>query len=305
MIYVGISGWIYPGWRGRFYPAGLAQRLELHYASRRFNSIEVNGTFYSLKPPDAFRRWHAETPPGFVFALKGGRYITHMLKAAAVETALANYFASGLLALGDRLGPVLWQFPERFRFDAGRMERFLALLPPDTEAASRLAGRHDARILRRGAWFGPVPRRPLRHAVEVRHASFADARFLELLRQFGVALVVSDAPAWPQFVEVTADFVYVRLHGAEELYASGYDDDALDRWAERVRGWAAAGRRDVHVYFDNDAKVRAPFDALGMMARLGVAVPEQPEAAGLPGPVAPPSGARARRGGRQGTSRGP
>jgi uncharacterized protein YecE (DUF72 family) len=282
MIYVGISGWIYPGWRGRFYPAGLAQRLELHHASRCFNTIEVNGTFYSLKPPAAFRRWHDETPSGFVFALKGGRYITHMLKAASAETALANYFASGLLALGEKLGPVLWQFSERFPFDPARMERFLALLPADTEAASRLAARHDVRVLRRGAWFGPVPRRPLRHALEVRHASFANARFLELLRRFGVALVVSDAPGWPQFAETTADFVYVRLHGAEELYASGYDDVTLDRWAERIRGWAAGGRRDAYVYFDNDAKVRAPFDALGLMARLGVAASSALEAAGLP-----------------------
>jgi uncharacterized protein YecE (DUF72 family) len=168
-----------------------------------------------------------------------------------------------------------------------------ALLPADTEAASRLAARHDARILRRGAWFGPMPRRPLRHAVEVRHASFADERFLALLRRFGVALVVSDAPAWPQFADVTADFVYLRLHGAEELYASGYDERALDRWAERIRGWTS--RRDAYVYFDNDAKVRAPFDALGLMARLGVAAPDDPEAAELA--LAPPrsrSGARAR-----------
>lgn len=301
MIHIGISGWIYPGWRGRFYPAGLPQRCELRFASRHFNTIEVNGTFYSLKPPGAFRRWAAETPPGFVFALKGGRYITHMKRGKDAEGALANYFASGLLCLDAKLGPILWQFPQRFHFDAARIEEFLTLLPRDTMEAARLAARHDPRVMRRGTCFAPESRRPIRHAVEVRHRSFEDESFVALLRQFGIALVVSDAPAWPQFAEVTADFLYLRLHGAEELYASGYDDAALADWAGRIRRWAGREQRDVYVYFDNDAKVRAPFDALGLMAKLGVGAPRRPEALGerdaiMPGTAAagalPPRGAR-------------
>ena len=280
--FVGISGWRYPGWRGVFYPPGLPQRRELEFAGRRFSSIEINGTFYSLQRASSFRQWRAETPPGFRFAVKGGRFITHMKKLRGAETALANFFASGLLELNEKLGPVLWQLAPRFRFDAPRLADFFALLPRDMAAAAALARGHDGRVREPG--FGDGAARPIRHAIEVRHESFRDPAFADLLRNAGVALAISDAPGWPCFEEVTADFVYVRLHGAEQLYASAYSDAALDRWAARVRAWAA-GREppdaakitasatpavpcDVYVYFDNDAKVHAPFDALGLLRRL-------------------------------------
>ncbi len=285
-IRIGISGWTYPGWRGRFYPAGLAHKRELAYAAERFASIEINGTHYSLQRPSSFAAWADQTPPGFVFALKGGRYITHFLKLQNVETALANFFASGPLRLGGKLGPFLWQFPPRTRFDPDRLDRFLGLLPRDTEAALALARRHDARLEGR-AWLAIDRRRPLRHAVEIRNDSFRDPAFIALLRRHRVALVTADTVEWPLLMDLTADFAYVRLHGSEELYASGYDDAALDVWAARVAAWAAGGEpddavrvagparprpsgRDVYVYFDNDAKVRAPVDAMALARRLGV-----------------------------------
>jgi uncharacterized protein YecE (DUF72 family) len=277
MIRLGISGWLYPAWRGTFYPKGLPQRAELAYASRAFNSIEINGTFYSLKSPDSFRSWRDETPEDFTFAVKGARFITHMKQLRDCETALANFFAQGVLALGHKLGPILWQLPARMPFNEERVERFLALLPRDTEAAARLARRRDRRIMAGRTLLAPAISAPIRHALEVRHESFRDPRFLDLLRRAGVALVVSDAPDWPRMEEITADFLYLRLHGAQELYASGYDGNALDVWAERVRHWSWAGlpaknrsSRDIYIYFDNDAKVRAPVDARALAARLGV-----------------------------------
>jgi uncharacterized protein YecE (DUF72 family) len=292
MIRIGISGWIYPSWRGVFYPKGLPQRRELDYASRAFASIEVNGTFYALKPPGSFRRWRAETPPDFVFALKGGRFITHMKRLRDVETALANFFASGVLALGPKLGPILWQLPENFAFDAERIARFLALLPRDTRMAARLGARHNDRVKRTGVWLKIEAERPLRHAIEVRHESFRTPEFVALLRRSGVALVVSDAPDWPRFEDVTADFVYVRLHGDRRLYESGYDGRTLDAWAQRIGCWAAGGQpagarligppmttrrpRDVYAYFDNDAKIKAPGDAQALARRLGLAREGEP-----------------------------
>lgn len=283
-IRIGISGWTYGGWRGKFYPEGLAQKRELAYAAGILGSIEINGTFYSLQRPDSFARWAAEVPDDFVFAVKGSRYITHMLKLKDCEQPLANFLASGVLRLGPKLGPILWQFPASFRYDRERIEPFLALLPRDTEAAAMLAHRHDQRVSGR-SWLRTDAKRPLRHAIEVRHDSFADPGFIELLRAHNAALAASDAVDWPLFADATADFVYCRLHGSEELYTSGYDDEALDRWAARVRAWAEGREptdlkrvgksrtprraRDVFVYFDNDAKVRAPFDAQGLMARLG------------------------------------
>jgi uncharacterized protein YecE (DUF72 family) len=283
-IHIGISGWRYGGWRGRFYPKGLPQARELAYAAAQFDTIELNGSFYSLQRPESYRRWHAETPPGFVFAVKGGRFITHMKKLKDIETPLANFFASGVLALDDKLGPLLWQFPADFSFDEARFADFFRLLPRDTLAAAALARRHDHR-LRGRTWFAVERERPLRHAVEIRHPSFADPRFVALLRRHRIALVFADSVAWPDFEDVTADFVYARLHGSETLYASGYKPAELDRWAARVRAWAAGGepgdakrivaragpkrtRRPVYVYFDNDAKVKAPGDARALAMRL-------------------------------------
>ncbi|MDP2311382.1 MAG: DUF72 domain-containing protein [Pseudomonadota bacterium] len=287
-VRVGISGWTYVPWRGTFYPPGLPQRAELAYASRQVGSIEINGTFYGLQRPASFEAWHAEAPPGFRFSVKGSRYLTHMRRLDDVRVPLANFLASGVLALGDMLGPLLWQLPPTLPFHADRIEAFLALLPHDHAAAARLGAEHDARLEGR-AWLDVERNRPLRHAMEVRHPSFVDPAFIELLRRYGVACVVADAARrWPTLEDVTADFVYARLHGDKELYVSGYDDDALDRWAARFHAWRTGNEpadarrvspepappaprgRDIYVYFDNDAKVHAPFDAMALAARLGV-----------------------------------
>jgi uncharacterized protein YecE (DUF72 family) len=291
-IRIGISGWRYGGWRGVFYPEGLAQRRELEYASRRFPTIEINGTFYSLQRPGHFQDWYEATPPGFTFAVKGSRFISHMKRLKDVEKPLANFLASGLFNLREKTGPFLWQFPPQFRFDAGRLEEFFTLLPRDAESALALARRRDARVKGRCRLAIDCNRR-LRHAIEVRHESFLDPAFVALLRKHGMALVVADtAGKWPFVEDVTADFVYVRLHGDKVLYASGYSDRALDLWAERIRAWSAGGERegarkiatvappkrtsrDVYCYFDNDAKVKAPFDAMRLIGKLGLDTAER------------------------------
>lgn len=268
-VRIGISGWRYAPWRGVFYPAGLAQRRELEFASRMLPTIEINGSFYSLQRPEFYARWRDETPPGFVFAVKGSRYVTHLLRLKDVATPLANFFASGLLVLGDKLGPILWQLPPSLPFDAARLDTFLALLPHDTPAAAALAARHDERLAGRADFAVDRPR-PLRHAIEVRHESYRERAFIELLRRHRVGVVVADtAGRWPLIDDVTAGFVYVRLHGDKQLYAGGYGDAALDAWAARVRSWRDAAL-DVYVYFDNDVKVHAPYDAAALAARLGL-----------------------------------
>jgi uncharacterized protein YecE (DUF72 family) len=285
-VRIGISGWTYAGWRGRFYPKGLGAKHELAYAARRFHTIEVNGTHYRLQRPESFAQWRDETPDDFVFALKGSRYITHMLQLRDAKPALANFFASGPLRLGPKLGPILWQFPPRTKFDAARLGAFLDLLPRDTEEAAALAKKHDDRTAGH-AWLKSEAHRRLRHAVESRHDSFRDPAFIELLRRHNIALVVADTVEWPLLMDVTADFVYCRLHGSKQLYASGYGPKALAHWATLVKAWAAGRdpsdaphvkpprkpRRgyDVYVYFDNDAKVRAPVDAAALMKRAGLA----------------------------------
>jgi uncharacterized protein YecE (DUF72 family) len=267
-VRIGISGWRYRPWRGVFYPADLAQKRELHFASRRLRSVEINGSFYSLQRPSSYRTWYAETPDDFIFAVKGARFITHHKKLRDCATPLANFFASGVLALGEKLGPILWQLPPQLGFGAERLEAFFAMLPRTAAAAAEVARQHDHRI-RHGAHLEVREDRPLRYALEVRHPTFVQPAFVELLRRAGIALCVADtAGRWPYLEDVTADFVYVRLHGAKRLYVSGYDSGALDAWAERIRRWQAMGR-DVFVYFDNDVKVRAPFDAMNLAARLG------------------------------------
>jgi uncharacterized protein YecE (DUF72 family) len=264
---IGTSGWLYPPWRKVFYPPGLPHRRELEYLSRKMNSVEINGTFYSLQRPASFRSWYAQTPADFVFAVKGARFITHMKKLAGVETPLANFFASGVLALRDKLGPVLWQLPPNLGFGAERLAAFFALLPRSTQEAAWLARRHDERLTDRAVTATDADR-PLRHALEVRHHSFVTPAFTDLLREHAIALVVADtAGRWPLIREVTADFVYVRLHGDVELYTSGYTPQALDAWAASVHDWLAAGL-DVHVHFDNDVKVHAPYDAMNLAERV-------------------------------------
>jgi uncharacterized protein YecE (DUF72 family) len=283
-IYIGISGYDYRHWRGAFYPPGLARSRWLAWASHAFNSIELNGTFYSLKTPDTFRRWARESPDdGFVFAVKGSRFITHNLKLTRPRPALANFFASGVLALGRKTGPFLWQLPPGFAFQPDRVEAFLKLLPSDSAAAERLARHHDRRVSGRALLHSPEPMR-YRHAFEVRHPSFLDPAFYELLRAHDVSFVIADSAG--KFVradEVTASFVYVRLHGSSALYAGAYPAEELDDWAGRIAAWAApAGppARDVCVYFDNDALGHAPHDAIALAekvrARLGELARAQP-----------------------------
>ena len=286
-VRIGISGWRYEPWRGVFYPEGLPQRRELEFASRMLPTVEINGSFYSLQRPEHYAEWHDATPDDFVFAVKGPRYLTHILRLRDIETPLANFLASGLFELRGKLGPLLWQFPPNHRFDPERWRAFLAMLPHDTDAAAEIAARHDSRLEGRAS-LDPGPRRRVRHAVEIRHDSFAVPEFAALLREHGVALVVADtAGRWPLIEVLPADFIYQRLLGAEELYASGYGDAALDAWAARIRAWRDGGQpedarrigsspapaakgRDVHVYFDNDIKVHAPFDAAHLLQRLGL-----------------------------------
>jgi uncharacterized protein YecE (DUF72 family) len=286
-IRIGVSGWRYTPWRGNFYPKKLAQSRELEYASRIFSSIELNGSFYSLQRPSSYALWAEQTPPGFVFAVKGSRYITHMLKLRHIEAALANFLASGLFELGDKLGPILWQFPPMMQFHADVFEEFFGLLPRTTGEAMWIAHAHDERLKGRHS-LAPLDDLPLRHAVEVRHASFVDPTFISLLRRFGIAWVVADTPRpWPLFEDVTADFIYMRLHGAIELYNSRYSSEELDRWADCIRAWSTGGQpadarlisgeppprraaRDVYCYFDNTDKLHAPGNASELMFKLGL-----------------------------------
>ena len=283
---IGISGWRYAPWRKTFYPEGLRQADELAFAASQLNSIEINGSFYSLQRPASWRHWYEQTPANFVFSVKAARYITHMRRLKEIEGPLANFFAQGLLALGEKLGPILWQFPPNFVYERERFAAFFERLPRDMRAAAALARRHEARMKGRVV-LTVKSNHPVRHAVEIRHESFNSPEFIGLLRRHNVALVVADtAGKWPFLEDVTADFVYCRLHGDKQLYTSGYTAEALDAWARRVKAWqagteAAGARhasakgiqrrasREVFVYFDNDVKVRAPFDAIGLAERTG------------------------------------
>lgn len=264
-VRVGISGYVYAGWRGRYYPADLPQRRWLEFASRTFDTIELNGTFYSLKTPAVFSRWASEVPDDFIFAVKGSRYITHNLKLRNAERALGNFFASGVLALGRKTGPFLWQLPATYGFTPERVTAFLRLLPRSSRDGARAARRHDERV--RNSLTRAIAAVSYRHAMEVRHPSFFCDEFYEILRAHHCALVLADtAGKFPYAEELTADFVYLRLHGSTQLYVSGYSDAQLDDWAAKIRRWRRT--HDVYVYFDNDAKVHAPFDAVRLAERV-------------------------------------
>jgi uncharacterized protein YecE (DUF72 family) len=242
-IRVGIGGWVFPPWRGAFYPAGLRQAEELAHASRHVTAIEINGTFYRIQTPASFRKWRDETPDDFMFSLKGPRFLTHRGELASAAPYMERFFASGLLDLGDKLGPILWQFAPTKQFDEGDLAAFLELLPRE------LGGR------------------ALRHVIEARHQSFDSPACIDLLREHGVALARVDDAHYPEFAEATADFLYLRLRRCAEAEPTGYKPDALDRWAERAKAWAAEGR-DVFLYFINGAKIRAPAAAQALIARL-------------------------------------
>jgi len=287
-IHIGISGWRYTPWRGGFYPQGLTQKRELQFASRAVNSIEINGSFYALQTPQRYAEWYADTPEAFMFSVKAPRYITHTLRLKDAHAAMANFFASGVLELKEKLGAILWQFPPSFKFDPALFEGFLKQLPTDTQQAAALARQHEPRLNGKAS-LQAHGKRALRHAVEIRHKSFAEPAFVQLLEQHGVALVVADtAGKWPYLEDVTADFVYLRLHGDKQLYASGYTSEALKRWGDRIECWRhgkqppdahlidphhtphARKQRDVFCFFDNDIKVRAPFDARQLLHRFGL-----------------------------------
>ena len=265
---IGVSGWRYKGWRGDFYPTGLVQRRELEYVASCMTSAEVNGSFYSLLRPSTYAGFRAQTPDDFVLAVKGGRYITHIRRLAGAETALANFLASGVLALGPKLGPMLWQLPPSLAYDEGRLETFFALLPRTSGEAAALAARHDEKLTEDRVHLTTEADVPLRHAFEVRHPSFCTDRTVSLLREHRIALVLADSPhRWPLLEQDTTDFRYLRLHGHPDLYASGYSLSELDMWAGKVSEWTAAGQ-DTYVYFDNDIRGHAPHDAVALLDRL-------------------------------------
>ena len=267
--WIGISGYDYRGWAGSFYPPDVPRRSWLAFSSRVFNSIELNGTFYSLKSPDVFARWAAETPDDFAFAIKGGRFITHNLKLRNCGAAMGNFFASGVLALGKKTGPFLWQLPASYRFDPERMDTFMRALPRDSRDGEAVARQHDHR-LRRGALVESSARVDYRHAFEVRHPSYFHDEFYDILRAHDCALVIADTAGRFEYdEEVTADFVYVRLHGSTALYASDYTDEELGQWATKLQRWMREGR-DVYVYFDNDAKAHAPYNAMQLADLVGL-----------------------------------
>jgi uncharacterized protein YecE (DUF72 family) len=284
-IRIGISGWSYAPWRGKFYPRDLPHKQELQFVGETFRTVEVNGTFYGSQRPKSFAKWSQAVPDDFVFAVKGPRYITHTRRLKDVEKPLANFFATGVLQLGAKLGPILWQFPPNFKFDADLMENFLKLLPKDARAAAKLARRHE-KGFGSAAAFRIATNHAIRHAIEIRHRSFVTPEFVKLLRRHRVALVCADTVEWPRLMDVTADFIYCRLHGSEELYASGYSARALGNWARRVADWSQGreprggerasdakprkrATRDVFVYFDNDMKVKAPHDAKALVEKVG------------------------------------
>lgn len=244
-IHIGIGGWTYEPWRGPFYPKGLPQARELAYVGEHLTGTEINATFYGRQKPASFARWRDMVPDGFVFALKGSRYCTHRKDLAEAGESIRNFVDQGIVELGDKLGPINWQFAATRKFDAGQIAAFLDLLP----------ARHEGLTLR--------------HALEPRHESFDDPAFFALCRKAGVAVVLADSPKYPA-LDATPDapFIYARLQNARGELEQGYPDAELEAWARRVRGWAANGK-DVFAFFINGAKERAPAAAMGLIARLG------------------------------------
>jgi uncharacterized protein YecE (DUF72 family) len=242
-VRVGVGGWTYQPWRGPFYPEGLAHRRELEYAAERLTSIEINATYYSRQKPESWRKWRDAVPPGFQFSLKASRFSTARKVLADSAESLEVFLGQGFTALGDKLGPINWQFADTKVFDPDDFARFLDLIPDVRDGA------------------------PLRHALEVRHSSFADPAFLDLARARNMAVVFADHDAFVRIEEQTADFSYARLQRSVEDVETGYDSAALDGWAKQIRKWAKGGR-DVFVYFTSGAKVRNPAAALALIDRL-------------------------------------
>lgn len=286
-IRIGTSGWVYPPWRKTFYPEDLPQKKELFHASRHLTSLEINGSFYSYQKPSTYQHWYEETPPNFIFSVKGSQYITHINRLKNVEDSLCNFMASGVLLLKEKLGCILWQLPPNFVFNeekSQRLESFFRGLPKTFSEAARLAKR-SKRFTATYPQEIVESTQPLRHALEVRHHSFESPAFIELLRKYRVALVFADtAGKWPYMEDITSDFLYLRLHGYETFYQNGYDSEALKFWAQRLNTWAHHQRprhwqnvadgtsfpdvKIAFVYFDNDLKIKAPRDALQLQKIL-------------------------------------
>lgn len=282
-IRIGLSGWSYREWRGDFYPKGLPQKQELAYAAGHFPTLEVNGTFYGLSTPDAMRSWYDAAPARFVYAVKGSRFITHNKKLNDTDGPLANFMASGILELRDKLGPILWQLSPKIRFDPQRVDRFLGSLPGDLEAVSDLA--QKATLDRPTFSERPEDNHRVRHVIEPRHESFFVEELARIARRHGVAIASSHSSEWPYTEEITAGFVYLRLHGPRKLYSSPYDPAEMEEWAHRIRLWSRGSEpedaarisdlkppprrgRDVYVYFDNDAGGHAPRQAAELISLL-------------------------------------
>jgi len=242
-IYVGVGGWTFEPWRGVFYPPGLPHKRELEFASRKLTSIEINGTYYSTFKPESWRKWHNETPDGFVFSIKGSRFCTNRRQLATAGESVARYVGQGVAELKDRLGPINWQFMATKQFDPDDMGQFLELLPREADGVK------------------------LCHALEVRHPSFQDKRFHDLARRHNVAIVFAESDEFPMIDEPTANFTYARLMRSNEALDAGYSAAALTRWAKRAKEWAKRG--DVFLYFISGAKVRNPAAAQALIARLG------------------------------------
>jgi uncharacterized protein YecE (DUF72 family) len=260
-VYIGIGGWTFAPWRGVFYPDDLPQAKELEYASRRLTSVEINGTFYRTQTPATFRKWAKEVPDGFVFSVKGPRYVTQRGTLAEAGDSIKRFLDSGVLELGDRLGPLLWQFAPFKKFDEKDVAAFLELLPPKVDG------------------------RRIRHVLEPRHASFCTPAFIALLRRFGAAAVFAEHETYPAIADVTGDFVYARLQKGEDDIPTAYPPKALDAWAGRLRTWADGGQpddlprvdssdapaatpRDVFAYVIHEGKIRAPSAAMALIERL-------------------------------------
>lgn len=283
-IHIGMSGWTYEGWRGNFYPDSLKQKDELSFASRQVSAIEVNGTFYSLFRPSSYLTWYEQTPADFIFSVKGPKYITHVRRLKDFQTPLSNFLASGILALGQKLGPILWQFPPKMKFDPELFEPFLAALPHDMQTAATLGKGHSSWLDGR-TYLEVAENHRMRHAIEGRHESFLSPEFVALARKYKVAIVIGDtAGRWPYIEDVTTDFLYLRLHADEIKYPRGYTKAALEHWAARLMAWASGSQpadavlvtsgqpqvkpRSVYAYFDNDTKETAPLNAVSMISHL-------------------------------------
>ena len=244
-IRIGIGGWTYPPWRGVFYPDSLPQKRELEYASQRLTAIEINATFYGRQSEKSWRTWAETVPDGFQFAIKASRFCVMRSKLCEGSEGIGNFFAQGFAALGSKLGPILWQFAPRRTFDADDIAGFLKLLPEELEGLE------------------------LRHAIEPRHESFRDEKFFELCRERNIAVVLEDSDEYPTIDIDTADFAYARLQRMREEIPTGYDEDALNGFAQRAEGWSKGGR-DAYVFMINGAKVRAPAAAAALRHRLTV-----------------------------------